>query len=312
MLLFIAIFTAITAAAFLFSGALAPQNAAIGGRIAELEGKQTAPLVGHGLLRRLSRPIEALIKGMSITRSLDRKLFQVGWAWTPGEFITAAGLLALAAGAIGGLLFANPLIGLVAALLGGAVPFLQLSQRRAKVLKELNEQLPDALMLVINGLRAGNSFLQSLMIVSKQMSGAIAQEFATTVSEINWGLPIETALSNLSERIGTLDIELVVAAMIIQRETGGNLSEILMNIHDTIRDRVRIAGEVQALTAQGRLSGIVLTCLPVGVGFLFFLISPGYLSVLFSDPRGHMLIAAAVGAQLLGIYFIRKLVNIKF
>lgn len=312
MLLFIAIFTAVTAATFLFSGVLAPQNEAIGGRLAELEGKEAAPAPGQGLLRRLSRLVDPLIKGTAFTRNLDRQLYQVGWAWSPGEFVTAAALLALAAGAIGGLLFANLLIGLVAAGVGGAVPFLQLAQKRGKVLKELNEQLPDALMLVINGLRAGNSFLQSLMIVSKQMTGAIAQEFATTVSEINWGLPIETALSNLSERIGTLDIELVVAAMIIQRETGGNLSEILMNIHDTIRDRVRIAGEVQALTAQGRLSGIVLTCLPAGVGFLFFLISPGYLSILFNDPRGHLLVGAAVGAQLLGIYFIRKLVDIKY
>lgn len=312
MLLFIAVFTGITAMAFVFSGALAPENAAVGGRLADLEGKAVATAPGKGLLRQLARLIEPLIKGLSITRSLDRQLYQVGWAWTPGEFLTAAGLLAIAAGAIGGLLFANPLVGLGAFVVGAAVPFLQLRQRRAKVLKELNEQLPDALMLVINGLRAGNSFLQSLMIVSKQMSGAIAQEFATTVSEINWGLPIETALSNLSERIGTIDIELVVAAMIIQRETGGNLSEILMNIHDTIRDRVRIAGEVQALTAQGRLSGIVLTALPAGVGLLFFLISPGYISILFTDPRGHMLIGAAVCAQLLGIYFIRKLVDIRY
>lgn len=312
MVLFIAIFTGITAMAFLFSGALAPENAAVGGRIADLEGKQVASAPGQGLLRRLSKLIEPLIKGLALTKRLDRQLYQVGWAWTPGEFITAAGLLAIAAGAIGGLVLSNPLVGLAAAGIGGAVPFLQLSQRRGKVMKQLNEQLPDALMLVINGLRAGNSFLQALMIVSKQMSGAIALEFATTVGEINWGLPIETALSNMADRIGTVDIELVVAAMIIQRETGGNLSEILMNIHDTIRDRVRVAGEVQAMTAQGRLSGIVLTCLPAGVGFLFFLVSPGYISVLFTDPRGHMLIAAAVFAQLLGIYFIRKLVDVKY
>ncbi len=312
MLLFIAIFTGITAAAFVFSGALAPENAAVGGRIADLEGKAVVSAPGKGILRILSKVIEPLIKELSITRSLDRQLYQVGWAWTPGEFLTAAGLLALAAGAIGGLLFANPLIGLATFAVGGAVPFLQLKQRRAKVLKQLTEQLPDALMLVINGLRAGNSFLQALQIVSKQMSGAIAQEFATTVGEINWGLPVETALSNLSDRIGTLDIELVVAAMIIQRETGGNLSEILMNIHDTIRDRVRVAGEVQALTAQGRLSGIVLSALPGGIGVLFFIISPGYISGLFTDPRGHMLIGAGVCAQLLGIFFIRKLVNIKY
>ncbi|MNY35115.1 Bacterial type II secretion system protein F domain protein [compost metagenome] len=200
----------------------------------------------------------------------------------------------------------------MAAVVGAAVPFLQLAQKRSKVMKALNEQLPDALMLVINGLRAGNSFIQALQIVSKQMSGAIAQEFATTVSEINWGLPIETALSNLAERIGTVDIELVVAAMIVQRETGGNLSEILNNIHDTIRDRIKVSGEVQAMTAQGRMSGIVLTCLPAGIAVLFYLISPDYIKMLFIDPRGHLLIGGAIVSQLLGVYFINKIVDIKY
>lgn len=311
MLLFIAVFSSVTLLAFLLSGA-APVVDSVGARVADLEGSRPRLAERHGVLKRLGRHVEPLVQGLAVTRRLDRTLYQVGWAWTPSEFLTASCLLALASAVVAALFFASALIGLLAGVIGAALPTFQLIQKRARVMKLLSEQLPDALMLVVNGLRAGNSFLQSLQIVSKQMTGAIAQEFGTTVSEINWGLPVETALSNLSERIGTVDVELVVAAMIVQRETGGNLSEILSNIHDTLRDRVRISGEVQALTAQGRLSGLVLTCLPPGVGALFFLISPGYISMLFSDPRGRMLVASAVASQVLGIFFIRRITDIKY
>ncbi|MBO9542281.1 type II secretion system F family protein [bacterium] len=311
MLIFLLIFSGVTVAAFAFSGALSGAPEAVGARVADLEGARS-PRTRGGILRSLGTLVEPMVKGLAITHKLDRQLYQVGWAWTPSEFLSACALLSLATGAIAGVVFGHPLIALAAAGLGAAVPFLQLAQKRSKVMKALNEQLPDALMLVINGLRAGNSFIQALQIVSKQMSGAIAQEFATTVSEINWGLPIETALSNLAERIGTVDIELVVAAMIVQRETGGNLSEILNNIHDTIRDRIKVAGEVQAMTAQGRMSGIVLTCLPAGIAVLFYLISPDYIKMLFIDPRGHLLIGGAIVSQLLGVYFINKIVDIKY
>jgi tight adherence protein B len=311
MLILLLIFTGVSVAAFAFSGAFSSASEGVDARVAELEGTRAARARG-GVLRSLGTLVEPLIKGLAITQKLDRQLYQVGWAWTPGEFLSACVLLSLASGVVTGVVFGHSILALAAAALGAAVPFLQLSQKRSKVMKVLNEQLPDALMLVINGLRAGNSFLQALQIVSKQMSGAIAQEFATTVSEINWGLPVETALSNLAERVGTVDIELVVAAMIVQRETGGNLSEILNNIHDTIRDRIKVAGEVQAMTAQGRMSGIVLTCLPAGIAVLFYLISPDYIKMLFTDPRGHMLLGGAIVSQLLGVYFINKIVDIKY
>ncbi|MNT58945.1 Bacterial type II secretion system protein F domain protein [compost metagenome] len=149
-------------------------------------------------------------------------------------------------------------------------------------------------------------------MVSRQMSAPISTEFGTAVAEINFGVPTETALRNLRDRIGTIDVDLMVQAMVIQRETGGNLSEILGNIHDTIRDRIRISGEVQALTAQGRLSGWVLSALPVGIGALFFLISPGYITGLFTDPRGQMLVAGAVVSEVLGVMLIMKIVDVRY
>ena len=209
-------------------------------------------------------------------------------------------------------LFQHPLIALAVAAMGCLGPSMQLRQRRAKTLKAFSEQLPDALMLVINALKAGNSFLQALQMVSRQMSAPISTEFGTAVAEINFGVPTEAALRNLRDRIGTIDVDLMVQAMVIQRETGGNLSEILGNIHDTIRDRIRISGEVQALTAQGRLSGWVLSALPAGIGALFFLISPGYITGLFTDPRGQMLIAGAVVSEILGVMLIMKIVDVRY
>lgn len=320
MWMILLIFSAVAGAAFLFTGSLSPAQSAVAGRISELESSAKPRGSQFGLLKRLATLLDPALKGRELTRVLDRMLYQAGWAWAPGEFLMATFLLSLAAGLMGGMLTGNLLIGMGAAVGGAVTPMLQLSSKRRKMLQAFNEQLPDALMLVINSLRAGNSFLQAMQLVAKQMGGSgdsgkpsvISQEFAMTVAEINWGLSVERALTNLAERIGTVDIDLLAAAILVQRETGGNLVEVLQQMHDTIRDRIRIAGEVQALTAQGRLSGYVLTALPLGVGILFFLISPGYLNVLFNDPRGHMLLAAATGLQALGMYAIRRIVTIRY
>ncbi|MNK81439.1 Bacterial type II secretion system protein F domain protein [compost metagenome] len=288
-----------------------PQEAAIDGRLSQL-AEPNAPTVKPKLFNRLGALVDPLVKGLAIAKRLDRQLYQVGWAWTPGEFMLASGLLGLASGAMAFFLFQHPLIALAVAAVGTLGPTMQLRQRRTKTLKAFSEQLPDALMLVINALKAGNSFLQAIQMVSRQMSAPISTEFGTAVAEINFGVPTETALRNLRDRVGTIDVDLMVQAMVIQRETGGNLSEILGNIHDTIRDRIRIAGEVQALTAQGRMSGWVLACLPVGIGALFFLISPSYIMGLFSDPRGQMLVAGGVVSEILGVMLIMKIVDVRY
>lgn len=312
MITFLILAIGITGVVFALGGMMGnPQEAAIDGRISQLE-EPHAPQVKPKLFNRLGAMLDPMVKGLAIAKRLDRQLYQVGWAWTPSEFLLAGALLGLASGAMAFFLFKHPLIALAVAAVGAMGPTFQLRQRRAKTLKAFSEQLPDALMLVINALKAGNSFLQALQLVSRQMSAPISTEFGTAVAEINFGVPTETALRNLRDRIGTTDVDLMVQAMVIQRETGGNLSEILGNIHDTIRDRIRISGEVQALTAQGRLSGWVLSALPVGIGALFFLISPSYIMGLFTDPRGQMLIAGAVVSEILGVMLIMKIVDVRY
>jgi tight adherence protein B len=149
-------------------------------------------------------------------------------------------------------------------------------------------------------------------VVAQQMPAPISMSFGHTLQDINYGLPVETALDRLQESFGGIDMALVTSAVLVQRETGGNLAEILSNIHQTIRDRQTVQGEMRALTAQGRMSGWVLSLLPVGIGFLFFLLNRKYILTLFVDPRGQLLVGGAVCLTIIGMLAIRKIVDVQY
>lgn len=297
-------------AALSLSSLLVPANATVVARVAQLESpaleRRHAGLHGLGIW------LDPLVKHLAITRNIDKRLEHLGLAWTPGEFLLISALCGLAGGVALGLLSPSPASVLAGAACGACLPFGYLGKLRRDRLKAFNLQLPDAIMLIVNALRSGNGFLQALQLVGRQMPEPISVEFEKAVLDINWGIPMETALLSLQERIGTVDIELVISAVLIQRESGGNLAEILSNIHDAIRDRTRIQGEVQSLTAQGRLSGWILGGLPVALALLFWAISPSYIRTLFTDPRGHMMVAGAIGMEILGLLTIRRIVNIRY
>jgi len=148
-------------------------------------------------------------------------------------------------------------------------------------------------------------------VVRREMPPPISKEFGQALAEMNLGIATEEALMNLTRRIKSDDLDLVVTAVVIQRTVGGNLASVLDTIAETIRERVRIKGEIRALTAQGRISGLVIGLLPVGLALLLFFISPGYISFLWSTPTGMMLAGIAVGTEILGVLMIKKIVNIK-
>ncbi len=279
-------------------------------RARELQGPAPPKNASH--LQGLAVWLDPLLRTLAITRKIDRKLAQIGLAWTPTEFLIGSCLIALGCGAIGGALFTSLPLALAMTALGAALPTLWLRWKCQKHVRLLNEQLPDAIMLIINSLRAGNGFLQTLQLVARQLPQPIASEFETAVREINWGMPIETALLDLQARFSSVDMELVVSAVLIQRETGGNLAEILSNIHDAIRERVRILGEVQTLTAEGRLSGWIMGALPIAIALVFFAINPAYISLLFTDPRGRLLVTAGIAMELVGALAIRRIVQIRY
>jgi tight adherence protein B len=148
--------------------------------------------------------------------------------------------------------------------------------------------------------------------VAQQMPAPISTSFGHTLQDINYGIPVESALERLQESFGGLDMALVTSAILIQRETGGNLAEILHNLHQTIRDRQTVQGEMRALTAQGRMSGWVLSLLPAGIGGLFYLLNKKYILTLFVDPRGQLLVGGAIGLTIIGMLAIRKIVNVQY
>ncbi|MEN6452001.1 MAG: type II secretion system F family protein [Thermoguttaceae bacterium] len=197
------------------------------------------------------------------------------------------------------------------AIMMGLMPLLWLMMRRRKRLKTFASQLPDALEMLARTLRAGQSLAFGFNLVASEMPQPIGKEFGRVFEEQNLGVPLEESLRSLTERVPNLDLQFFVTAIILQRQTGGDLAEILDKIGNLIRERFRIWGQVQALTGEGRLSGIVLMALPFVLFIAVYQLNPDYIMVLFTDPTGTKMLAGAVLMQILGALIIKKIVNIK-
>lgn len=205
----------------------------------------------------------------------------------------------------------NVVIAPLAGITFGALPFFWLLFRRKRRLAKFASQLPEALELVARALRAGHSLAAGFHLVSQEASDPIASEFGRVFEEQNLGIPFEEALNNLVNRVPNLDLKFFVTAVILQRQTGGDLAEILDKIGRLIRERFAIWGQVQALTGEGRLSGIVLLALPPLLFITVYRMNPDYLSLLFTDELGKKMLIGGIVMQLLGALAIRKIVNIR-
>lgn len=230
---------------------------------------------------------------------------------TPARFLIISAVL----GVLGA--FATVLSGFtpVAAPLGAAImaamPLLWLMWRRKKRLKSFAVQLPDALELISRALRAGHSLSSGFNLVREEMPVPICQEFGRVFEEQNLGVSMDDSLNSLTERVPNLDLKFFSTAIILQRQTGGDLAEILDKIGYIIRERFKIWGQVQALTGEGRLSGIVLLALPPVLFIAVYRLNPDYMMTLFTDPMGKKMLAGAVFLQVIGALVIRKIINIK-
>ena len=200
---------------------------------------------------------------------------------------------------------------IIGCITGWLIPGIILSSKTKRRIKNLNDQLCDAIVLISNSLKAGYSFFQAIDIVSKEMEGPVSEEFTQLLKEINLGLPTEVALESLAKRVDSDDLELVLTAVLIQRQVGGNLAEVLDNISSTIRERIRIKGEVRTVTAQGRMSGLIISILPPALGLIIYLIDPEHMSLLFTTGIGIAILVFSIFSELLGIYFISKIARIE-
>ena len=259
----------------------------------------------EGLLKTLAERIPQLW-------DLHHLLVQSGLNWSLGSFLLRSFLFA----AGGGLLFLVFSQGAAATgvvfVLGGVAPYLYVRSKKKRRTLQLEAQLPDAIDLMARAVRAGHPLSEGLRMASQEMAEPLSGEFRITFEEQRFGLPFEEALMGLGDRVEVVDVRILITAILVQREVGGNLSEILEQIAHTMRARFNLKRQVRVYTAQGRMSGYTLAVLPIVVGSVISLINPAYMQPLFTEPLGKALLMGAAGLQFTGFMWIRRIVDIRY
>ncbi len=254
---------------------------------------------------------EKRMTGKRLAERISRRLRRADLRLQVSEFLFLVAGSSLVMAVLGGLLGKTWGARIVSALVGFYLPFYYVNSCQERRRRALEGQLPDALSLLSNALKSGFSFLQALELVAGELPPPISRELSQVVKETRVNIALEESLQNMVQRTGSQDLDLVVTAVLIQRQVGGNLSEVLDRISATIRERVRIMGEIRTLTAQGRISGIVLAVLPVGLGVVIYFLNPGYMEVALQHPLGRLMLGVAALMQLVGAIIVRRIVNIE-
>ena len=255
--------------------------------------------------------LQAWLQAMPIMRAYDRFLQQTGLAITVAQSLWlglgAAGLCSAAAVGLGLPLLALPLVWLGVCALGWA----ELRRRKHQRLVCIDQQLPDALDLMARALQAGHALSGALLIAAKESKQPIASELQAVFDEVNFGISVQVALPHLAERIASDNVRYFVVAALIQSETGGNLAEILKSTAFLIRERQKISGMVRVLSAEGRLSALILSALPFAIAGLLSWVNPGFMAKLWTDPLGLKLLYGSLFLALVGIVWMRRLVSVR-
>lgn len=255
----------------------------------------------------VNRSLIQLQAALQLKRMLDQADLHI----TPSRLLMFSGMAGILAALAVSVVSPSILFMIGGALVAASLPFLHVWWKRKKRFDQFLEHLPDALDLMSRGLSAGHAFSEALHMVSAEMPDPIAGEFRKTYEEQNLGLSLKLALENLTERIPLLDLKMCVTAVLIQKETGGNLAEILEKVAYTIRERFRIMGDLKTLTTSSRLSAWLLCGLPIFVAFAVTVMNPDYMAILWKDQRGHYMIFAAIAMQITGMLIVRKILDIK-
>ena len=250
------------------------------------------------------------ISSTKVYKSLEKKLAQGDIYLHPGEYILMVSFWGIILGGALFFILRTWLMFVLGFIMVILLSNMYLVSSRHKKIRALNNQIVDMLALVSNGLKAGYSFFQTIGIVARDMQPPMSQEFKRMLKQINMGSNVEDALRELTLRVESPDLDLVVTAILIQRQVGGNLSEVLDNISYTIRERIMLKNQVKVLTSQGRLSGIIISLLTPVLAVIIYLLNPDFMIVMIKEPLGIMMIVIAVVLQILGVILIRKIVNI--
>jgi tight adherence protein B len=255
-----------------------------------------------------------LLARLQFSQHAKAQLQQAGMNWSPSKLLVVMGLAAipgLAIGAWSGVLLNGTTTALAFAMVTGAIPYLIVRRKSRVRLDKLEAQFPGALDFLSRSMRAGHAFTISLEMVGEEIADPLGQEFRALFNEQNLGAPLDVALRNFTVRVPLLDARFFASSVLLQKQTGGNLSEILSRLAYVIRERFRLKGQVKAVSAHGRMTATVLSLLPVATMFCLLAVAPGYLQSMAADDDGKWMIAGAIVAQILGNFFIKKIINIK-
>jgi tight adherence protein B len=236
-------------------------------------------------------------------------LYQADLKWTAGGLLTGCGFAFVLVGYLAYLRFSSALVALVIGSLAGAAPFGFVLFKRGKRLDSFQQGLPEALDLMVSALRAGHSLVAAMGSVARECADPIGSEFKACFEEQNYGLEMKTAMDNMINRVPLQDLRIVATAIMIQKESGGNLAEVLDKTAHVVRERFRLKRQVGVHTAQGRMTGWVLTCLPIGLGFALYLANPTLMSLLWTTPLGVKMLWISSGMLVVGGLIIRQIVN---
>jgi len=253
---------------------------------------------------------EILLKASFIPR-LERMHVQAATSRPLGVYVVLAALLFFSGLFLAMVMRKSPIIAAFPSALLATAPFYYLAHKRKKRFEKFERQLPEALELVSRAIKAGHAFTAGMRMVADEMGDPVGVEFGKTVNEINYGMAVPEALTNLTQRVDCEDLRFFAVAVIVQRETGGNLSEILENLSHLIRERFRFQGRIRILSAEGRMSAKALIAMPFIFVGIISVLNPDYIRVLFTDPIGHVIIMIALAMMAIGAYVIKKLVAIK-
>jgi tight adherence protein B len=255
--------------------------------------------------------VDRLIANSPGTASLGRLISQSGVQTTPGTIVLASLASACLTFLVMSIFVRMPFVAPVAAVAGLALPVIWLMRKRSTRVAKFEEMFPDALDLMARAIRAGHAFQTALGMVADELTAPVGPEFKKTFEQQNFGLPLREALNGLADRIPLLDVRFFVTAVTIQRESGGNLSEILENLAHVVRERFKIRRQVRTHTAHGRFTGYVLLALPAALAVMLSRIAPDQMQLLFNEPMGRVMLAGAIVMQTIGYFWIRHIIKIE-
>jgi tight adherence protein B len=255
--------------------------------------------------------LDRFLKGTERGNALSRWIEQSGSRRSIGSVLMSSVFFAVLLAFVVTLVVRAPWGLPAGALVGFGLPFMMLNYKRGKRMRKFEEEFPEALDLISRALKAGHAFATGLKMVADEMHEPVGPEFRKTFDEQNFGLPLKDALENLTLRVPIIDVRFFATAVLIQRETGGNLSEILENLAHVVRERFKILRQVRVFTAHGRMTGYVLLALPAVLCIALFFINPDHMNILFRERVGNMLLMTAAGMQTIGFFWIRQVVKIE-